>query len=373
MNVPFLDLAAMHHPLAERFQEAWDSVVTTSGFIGGRHVEDFEQRWAEYCGTDEAIGVANGTDALRLTLAALGIGPGDEVIVPTNTFIATAAAVTAVGGTPRFVDVDPETLLLTPEGVAEALNERTTAVIPVHLYGQPVDMPGILEVAERAGIAVIEDAAQAHGARWEGRRVGSFGHAACFSFYPGKNLGAFGDGGAVVTNDAQLARRIRQLGNHGRGDSRYLHELAGDNSRLDALQAAVLSIKLDHLDEWNEARRAIASHYLEALADLPVHPVGQRPEAESVYHLFVVELDDRDAVLTSLEQQGVGAGLHYPTPCHQQPAFASIPQPHLPVAEKAAGRILSLPMFPHMTSEQTEFVGIAVARALETLERTLTA
>ncbi|HLU53558.1 MAG TPA: DegT/DnrJ/EryC1/StrS family aminotransferase [Acidimicrobiia bacterium] len=373
MRVPFLDLAAMHRPLAERFQEAWDSTLATSGFIGGRHVDDFERRWSEYCETSEAIGVANGTDALRITLAALGVGPGDEVIVPTNTFVATVAAVKAVGATPRLVDVDAETLLLTPEGVAEALNERTAAVMPVHLYGQPVDMPEIMDVAHRAGIAVIEDAAQAHGARWEGRRVGSFGHAACFSFYPGKNLGAFGDAGAVVTNDPQLARRIRQLSNHGRGDSHHVHEVAGDNSRLDALQAAVLDIKLDHLDEWNAARRAIARHYQELLADLPVRPVAQRPEAESVYHLFVVQVDARDDVLSSLEQQGVGVGLHYPIPCHLQPAFESGISPRLPVAEHAAQHILSLPMFPHMTREQTEYVGAAIARAVETSQGTLTA
>ncbi len=352
MIVPFLDLESMHEEVADELYKAWANVLETSSFIGGPFVEAFEWQWAEYCEVGHAVGVANGTDALRLTLAALGIGPGDEVIVPTNTFIATAAAAAEVGATPVFVDVDPKTLLMTPEHLAAAITPRTTAVVPVHLYGQPVDMPGILSVAEKAGIAVVEDAAQAHGARWNGRRVGSFGHAACFSFYPGKNLGALGDGGAVVTNDASLAERIRQLSNHGRGSDKYHHDVVGANSRLDGLQAAMLTVKTEHLDVWNEARREAAATYHRLLTGLPVILTHQPPEAESVHHLYVIRADARDSLQKSLEEAGIGVGLHYPIPCHLQPAFGHLPSVSLPVAEEAAGHLLSLPMFPHITDLQ---------------------
>jgi dTDP-4-amino-4,6-dideoxygalactose transaminase len=354
MTVPFADLHSIHREVADELDKMWESVIGSSAFIGGPYVETFESEWAEYCEVDHAVGVANGTDALRLTLSALEVGIGDEVIVPTNTFIATAAAVAAVGATPVFVDVDPATLLLTSEHVADAITPRTAAVIPVHLYGQPVDMPALMAVAQRTGIAVVEDAAQAHGARWDGRRVGSFGDAACFSFYPGKNLGALGDGGAVVTSNAKLADRIRQLSNHGRGPDRYLHEVVGSNSRLDGLQAAVLSVKLARLDAGNASRRAAANRYRELLSGLPLEFTQQRPEAESVFHLFVVQAAGRDELVMALESAGISTGLHYPIPCHLQPAFAHLPPAHLPVAEAVALRLLSLPMFPHITDRQIE-------------------
>jgi dTDP-4-amino-4,6-dideoxygalactose transaminase len=359
--VPFLDLESLHQGIADELFKAWANVLETSSFVGGQFVETFEWQWAEYCETSHAVGVANGTDALRLTLQALGVGPGDEVIVPTNTFIATAAAVVEVGAVPVFVDVDPDTLLIRPEDVAAAITSRTSAVIPVHLYGQPVDMPALMRVAEKAGIAVIEDAAQAHGARWNGRRVGSFGHAACFSFYPGKNLGALGDGGAVVTNDPGLAERVRQLANHGRGTDKYTHDVVGSNSRLDGLQAALLSVKIPHLDRWNEARRQAAASYRHLLAGLPVTITAERPEAESVHHLMVIRTQDRDSLRSEMEEAGIGVGLHYPVPCHRQRAFADLPELTLPVAEDAAQQLLSLPMFPHLTEAQ---IG-ATARAID--------
>lgn len=351
MSVPFVDLHAMNEEVRQEIDEVWGHIVGTSAFIGGPYVEEFESAWASYCDTEHAVGVANGTDAITLTLTALGIGPGDEVIVPTNTFIATASAVVAAGATPVFVDVDPATLLMTASHVSAALTPRTAAVIPVHLFGQPVDMPAILQVASRAGIAVIEDAAQAHGARWNGRRVGSFGHAACFSFYPGKNLGALGDAGAVVTGDRALAERVRQLSNHGRGSDKHIHDVVGTNSRLDGLQAAFLTAKLRRLDSWNEARRAAAARYDESLSP-HVELTDQRDEAESVFHLYVIRVGHREDLQRRLERAGISSGLHYPVPCHLQPPYLQEGRLHLPVAEDAAARQLSLPMFPHITADQ---------------------
>lgn len=359
MSVPFLDIASMNGEVRAELDSVWSDAVTTSGFIGGAAVDEFEAAWAAYCETDHAVGVANGTDAIELTLTAMGIGPGDEVIVPANTFVATVSAVAQTGATPVFVDVDPATLLVTGEAVSAAISSRTAAVIPVHLFGQPVDMRSIRSVADAAGIAVIEDAAQAHGARWEGRRAGSLGDAACFSFYPGKNLGALGDGGAVVTGDGALADRIRQLSNHGRGADRYAHDVVGRNSRLDAIQAAFLHVKLGRLDSWNEARRVAASRYDELLAPF-VELTDQRTEAESVYHLYVIRTDDREALQRDLESEGIATGLHYPVPCHLQPPYVDPSRPALSVVEDAARRIVSLPMFPHITDEQVERVVGAV-------------
>ncbi len=359
MNVPFLDIAAMNEEVRPELDGIWSDSLQTSGFIGGRAVDDFEAAWAAYCEARHAVGVANGTDAIELTLHALGIGAGDEVIVPANTFVATVSSVMRSGARPVFVDVDPATMLMTADAVANALTSRTAAVIPVHLYGQPVDMRSIRRVADNAGIAVVEDAAQAHGARWEGRRAGSLGDAACFSFYPGKNLGALGDGGAVVTDDAALAERIRQLANHGRGNDRYAHDVVGRNSRLDSIQAAFLHVKLGRLDAWNEARRVAAARYDELLAPY-VELTDQRTEAESVYHLYVIRIDDRDALQTALESRGIASGLHYPIPVHIQPPYLDPGRPPLTVVEDSATRMLSLPMFPHITEEQIERVADAV-------------
>lgn len=354
--VPFLDLAGVNSALLEEFDLGWKSVLDHGGYIGGPEVERFEREFAAYCGTQACIGVANGTDALELVLAGLGIGPGDEVIVPANTFIATAEAVCAVEARPRFVDVCPDTLLIDPQAVQAAITGSTAAVIAVHLYGQMVDPEPLSAVAARHGLALIEDAAQAHGASHRGYRAGSVGIAAGFSFYPGKNLGALGDAGAVVTSDATLAERVRCLANHGRSArDRHLHTRIGRNSRLDSLQAAVLSAKLRRLDADNNRRSVAMAAYRELLPDHCV-PVVVQPGAEPVYHLAVVQVRDRAAVTTALTGAGVGWGLHYPVPCHRQPAFADsgcgAPAGSLPIAEAAADRILSLPMAPTLGDGQ---------------------
>jgi dTDP-4-amino-4,6-dideoxygalactose transaminase len=320
---------------------------------------------------DHAVGVASGTDALQLSLTALDIGAGDEVVVPANTFIATAAAVVRAGATPRFADVSDDTLLMTPHTLAEAITPRTRAVIIVHLYGQLPDMAGILATAQRAGIAVIEDAAQAHGAEWGGRRAGSFGEAACFSFYPAKNLGAFGDAGAVVTSQPELADQIRSLANHGRshGGSHYEHDRLGTNSRLDALQAILLSGKLARLDAWTERRIALASRYRDLLGSCEftgneLKLTGAAPLARHVYHLFVVRVARRDSVRAELARRGIQTGVHYPIPCHRQPPLRRFAERSLPVAEQSAGELLSLPMFPHLTDRQVDFVCESLRAAL---------
>jgi dTDP-4-amino-4,6-dideoxygalactose transaminase len=369
--VPFLDLAGMHAPLRAELDAAVARVMGSSAFVGGRHVEQFEQEWASYCGSGHAVGVANGTDAIELALRALGVGPGDEVIVPANTFIATAEAVAAVGAQAVFVDARPDTLLVDLGQAEAAVGPRTTTIIPVHLYGQPVDMDEVLALAARHGLTVIEDAAQAHGATWRGRPAGSFGHAGCFSFYPGKNLGAFGDGGAVVTDDAALAATIRSLADHGRSaSSKHHHDLIGMNSRLDGLQAAILSVKLPHLDQWTLRRRAAHRRYRELLQALPVWPVDLAEGALSAHHLEVIRVDDRDRIIAELSRSGVATGIHYPVPCHLQPAFAPVTD-RLPVAEEAAGQILSLPLFPNLSIEQIEWVAerLRAAIAPDELER----
>jgi dTDP-4-amino-4,6-dideoxygalactose transaminase len=364
-QIPFLDVAAMTREVSDGVGLAWQRVLASSRFIGGEAVERFEADWAAYCGAPHALGVANGTDALQLVLTGLGIGPGDEVIVPANTFVATAEAVVLAGATPRFADVCPDTLLLTPDCFDAAVTPRTRAVIVVHLYGQMPDMSALCQAADRAGVAVIEDAAQAHGATWRGRRAGSFGIAGCFSFYPGKNLGAFGDAGAVVTADAGLAGRIRVLRDHGRAaGSHYRHELVGTNSRLDALQAAVLTVKLSRLDAWNEARRSIAARYRTALAESPATPVAEVRGMRGVYHLAVVRVPQRAQVQQELAAMGVATQIHYPVPCHQQPPYERFADRPLPVAERCAEQVLSLPMFPHMTEDQVARVCDAVHAAM---------
>jgi dTDP-4-amino-4,6-dideoxygalactose transaminase len=355
-SVPFLDLSAQHDEVRVEINNAWSRVTADNAFVGGAYVERFEAEFAAYCGVSHCIGVANGTDALMLILAALGVA-GHEVVVPGNTFVATLEAIVAAGAIPVFVDVDPDTLLVTADAVASAISSRTAAVIVVHLYGQMPDMEAICRVAERAGIAVVEDAAQAHGARWMHRRAGACAHAAAFSFYPGKNLGAFGDAGAVTTNDARLARHIRILANHGRAPSGWhQHDIVGCNSRLDGLQAAILSVKLRHLDEWNAARMAAARHYAQILAGTPSRPVAVDPRATAVHHLQVVRVASRARVLAALDACGVGWGLHYPVPSHRQAAFSPFATAPLPVTEQAAAEVVSLPMFPTITGAQIDRV-----------------
>jgi dTDP-4-amino-4,6-dideoxygalactose transaminase len=347
-RVPFIRLDAAHPELFAELMEVVERVGRNAAFTLGPEVADFEAEFAEYCGADHAIGVSSGTAALSLTLRALGIGPGDEVIVPTYTFIATAEAVTTVGATPVIVDIDPETAVITREIVEAALTERTRCVIPVHLFGRPVEMDPLLELCRERGILVIEDACQAHGARYKGRPVGSFGDAACFSFYPTKNLGGWGDGGAMVTSDAELAEQVRLLRSHGESP-RHHHQLATGTDRLDALQAAILSVKLRHLEDWNECRRQAAAKLREGLAETGVRlPAEPSPDGDHVYHLFVINTPERDALRDHLDANGVASAIHYPTPVHLQPCYADLGlgPGSLPVAERLAKESCSLPIFP---------------------------
>lgn len=365
-TIPFTDLAAAAKEVWPSIEADYMACLFNAGYIGGSAVSSFEHNWATYCGASYGVGVANGTDALELTLTALAVGNGDEVIIPANTFIATAAAVIRAGAIPRFADVSDDTLLMTPQTLAAAITPRTRAVIIVHLYGQVPDMGGLLAVAAAKRLLVIEDAAQAHGAKWDGRKAGSFGVAACFSFYPGKNLGAFGDGGMVVTSLPDLAERVRSLANHGRikGSSHYEHEYVGRNSRLDSLQAIALSGKLAVLDCWNERRIALAGSYRERLRSTPVRLVHAAPPAFHVYHLFVVRVPQRDKVRAELNKRGIQTGVHYPLPCHRQLPLKPFGNGPLPIAERSAGDILSLPLFPHMSEGQVEAVCDALMETL---------
>ncbi|RZT87880.1 dTDP-4-amino-4,6-dideoxygalactose transaminase [Pseudonocardia sediminis] len=362
--IPFLDLTTGTESIRADLDLVWKTVTDHGRYVNGPEVMQFEHAFAEYCGAAHCVGVGNGTDALELILAGLGIGPGDEVVVPANTFVATAEAVLAVGARPRFVDVHPDSLLIDPDAAAAAVNSATAAVVAVHLYGQMTEPGPLLDLVHRYGLALVEDSAQAHGARHGGRRAGSVGHAAGFSFYPGKNLGAFGDGGAVVTSDPALADRVRCLADHGRDPhERHRHVLSGRNSRLDTLQAAILSVRLGRLDDDNRRRRDAVGRYRDELPSTVV-PVAQHPDAESVHHLAVVQLDDREAAVAALDRAGIGWGLHYPVPCHRQPPFADSTV-DAPVVEAAADRILSLPLSPSMTADQ-------VSRTCEVLSASLT-
>jgi dTDP-3-amino-3,4,6-trideoxy-alpha-D-glucose transaminase len=362
LAVPFVRLDRDDPELLEELLKEVRSVAADSAFVLGRHVDAFEADFAGYCEAEHAVGVGSGTDALLLALRAVGVGAGDEVIVPANTFIATAEAVSLAGAVPRLVDPDPETGLLTAEGVRAALTPRVRCILPVHLYGATVDMDPLLDVARAAGIPVIEDACQAHGARYKGRRVGSLGAAGCFSFYPAKNLGAWGDGGAVVTNDEALADTVRLLRSHGERP-RYHHRVVGTTSRLDGLQAAVLRVKLRRLDGWNDDRRRAADALRQALqganVELPLLPVA---EGDHVYHLFAIRCDDRDGLREHLASRGIAAAVHYPVPIHRTEAYAELGlgRGSMPVAERQAQRVLSLPLFPGMTGQDVAAVAAAV-------------
>jgi dTDP-4-amino-4,6-dideoxygalactose transaminase len=364
-NVLLVDLKAQYDSIHDEIDAAIRDVIERSAFIRSADVRSFESEFAAYCEVADCVGVGNGTDALYLALRAFGIGAGDEVITVAHTFIATAEAITATGARPRFVDVLPDTLLMNPEELAAAITPHTRAVIPVHLYGQPCDMTAIMAVARRHGLKVIEDAAQAHGARWRNRRVGSLGDAACFSFYPGKNLGAYGDGGAVVSNDVDLIRRVRMFANHGRLE-KYAHELPGINSRLDGLQSAILRVKLRHLDHWNMARRRHAAEYLKILFHAGIGLPVTHPDAESVWHLFVVSVLERDRMQRRLKDRGIETGVHYPIPLHLQPAYKplGISAGTLPVTELAAQRVLSLPMYAELTQRQMGDICQAMVEAV---------
>ncbi len=367
MTVPFVDLKTQYKGLKPEIDTAVQSVCERAAFIMGPEHAQFEKEFAAYIGAKHCVAVSNGTDALDLAILACGIGPGDEVITAPNTFIATTEAISHAGAGIRWVDVDPRTYNLDPGKVEAAITPRTKAILPVHLYGQPADLAPILEIARRRGLKVIEDCAQAHGARYRGQRVGTFGDAACFSFYPGKNLGAYGDGGAVVTNDDAIADRVRLLRNHGQRD-KYTHMVEGYCHRLDNLQAAVLLVKLPRLDGWNAGRRRAAAAYDHLLAGVPgVVTPFVLPGVEPVYHLYVVQVPERDRVQAALKAAGIETGIHYPVPLHQQPAYARMgcrPEDY-PVSAALSPTILSLPMFPEITEEQIARVVDALKRALQ--------
>src|SRR2546422_536142 len=363
MQVPFLDLKAQHAALEAELTEAFRAIVRGAAFVGGPEVEAFEREFAAFCHAPGAVGVSSGTDALRFAYLAMGITPGDEVITVPNTFIATTEALTQAGAAIRFVDVLPDTLLMDPSQLAAAVTPRTVGIIPVHLYGTPADMDPIQEIARAHGLWVIEDAAQAHGAVYKGRRVGTMGAMAAFSFYPGKNLGACGEAGAVTSSDARGLAVVRKLRGHGQAE-KYYHDVEGYNGRLDALQAALLRIKLRHLERWNQARRAIAARYRELLsATSDVRVVAETPESSPVYHLFVVRVPERDRLREFLQSRGIGTGLHYPLPLHQQVAYRhlGLRAGAFPVTEAAAAEILSLPMYPEMHAAHVDCVVVALA------------
>jgi dTDP-4-amino-4,6-dideoxygalactose transaminase len=365
-EIPLVDLKASYRRHKDGIDAAMRAVIENTRFIQGQEVGEFERDFAAFCGAGHAIGVGSGTAALHLVLDALGVGPGDEVAVPSHTFIATAEPVSWLGARPRFVEVEPDTGCMDPAALKSAV-DGVKAVIPVHLYGRPADMAAITAVAADAGVPVIEDAAQAHGAEVVGaddtrQRIGTFGVAACFSFYPGKNLGAFGDAGAITTNDDELAHRLRMLRDHGR-TTKYEHEIVGHAHRLDTLQAAVLAVKLTTLDEDNRRRRERAAAYSRALAGVGdlVTP-AETPDRVGVFHLYVLRTAHRDALLDHLRAAGVGAGVHYPVPVHRQPAYADLGygEGSLPVTEAWARECLSLPLYPELTDEQQEHVVAAV-------------
>jgi dTDP-4-amino-4,6-dideoxygalactose transaminase len=366
-SIPFLDLPRQHRPLLDDLNGAITGLVAEGRFIGGAPVAEFEQAFAEACCTRACVGVANGTDALMLALRALGVGAGDVVIVPAHTFIATAEAVTMVGAIPRLVDVDPVTYTMSSAALEAVDSRGVVAVIPVHIYGQSADLDPILATARARRWKVIEDAAQAHGAVYRDRPVASWGDLGCFSFYPGKNLGAFGDAGAVVGSDENTLDRLRRLADHGR-QTKHLHAEPGVNSRLDSIQAAVLSIKLRHLGRWNAARQRVAAWYDERLAGLSclVRPTCARGRSH-VYHLYVVLVPERDALIAALAGAGISAGIHYATPLHLQPAYASLryQRGDFPVAEEVSARCVSLPMFPDMSEAQVERVARVVHEHLQ--------
>lgn len=351
MNVPFLDLGMLHQPIREQLDEAYQRVMNSGWFIAGPELEAFEAEFAQYCEVDHCVGVGNGLDAIHLLLRAYGIGPGDEVIVPSNTFIATWLAVTQCGATPVPVEPLISTHNLDPSLIERHLTARTKAIVPVHLYGQPADMDPINDIARQHRLVVIEDAAQAQGACYKGRRVGSLGHAAATSFYPGKNLGALGDGGAVLTSDAAIAAKVKQLRNYG-SEVKYQHQVQGYNSRLDEMQAAFLRVKLAVLDEWNAKRQSVAKIYTSQLASAGLG-LPQVPEyANPVWHLFVINTAERESLQTHLLRHGVSTVIHYPVPPHLQPCYADFASRDLPIAAKLAEEVLSLPMSPALTLDE---------------------
>lgn len=366
MNVPFVDLKAGVAELREEYIASVVKVLDSAYFVGGPTVDEFEADFAAFTGVEHAIAVSSGTDALVLALRSLGVRRGDEVITAPNSFFATAEAISNVGATPVFADVREDTLTIDPDQVRSAITERTRAIVPVHLFGQMADLEAIEEIAEQHGITVLEDAAQAHGAARNDRRAGSAGKAAAFSFYPAKNLGAFGEGGAITTNDAAVARAARQLRDHGQA-GKHNHLFIGYNARLDAIKCACLSVSLAHLDRANQRRRAVAAAYRERLNGVSgVELIAEDDNSECVYHLFVVRVSDRDRVRAELAEKGIATAIHYPVPIHLQPAYSGLglAPGSYPVAERAADEILSLPMYPQLDLTTADFVATSLAAAV---------
>jgi dTDP-4-amino-4,6-dideoxygalactose transaminase len=357
LKIPFVDLGAQYQSMKDQIDNAIKNVINETAFIGGKYVTAFEEEYAAYIGSKHCIGVGNGTDGLYLAMKALDIGPQDEVIVPANTFIGTSEAVSMTGARVVFADCDPQTYTVTTETIGRAITPKTKAVIPVHLYGNPAPVLELREFADQKKLFLIEDAAQAHGAEYKDKRIGTFGHAAVFSFYPGKNLGAYGDAGCVVTNDDNLAKKIRMLANHGRV-KKYDHEFEGQNSRLDGLQAAILSVKLKHLDRWTKQRRDLAKRYCKKLESLPLVLPVETKGGKHVYHLFVIRLNNRESVREYLESNGVKTGIHYPISLPELKAYRhlNLDMKNFPNSKEFAGEVLSLPMFPEMTEEQLDYI-----------------
>ena len=358
MKVPFLDLKAQYVSIKDEVAVAIQQVLDKTAFAGGPFVAQFEQEFAEFCKTKNAVGVGSGTDALWLALLGLGIGPGDEVITVPNTFIATAEAISFCGAKPVFVDVDEKTYNMDPGLLEAAITPKAKAVIPVHLFGQMADMDPIMEIARKRGLYVIEDACQAHGAEYKGRMAGSIGDAGCFSFYPGKNLGAYGEAGAVVTNDAELAKKIRMLRDHGQ-EKKYYHGVVGWNARMDGFQGAILSVKLKYLRKWNEERRQNAGIYNQTLSNLDTvilpHEEGY---GKHVYHIYTIRVKNRDSLISALVEKDIHCGIHYPIPLHLQKAYQvlGLGKGSFPASEESAGEFVSLPMFPELTQEKIIFI-----------------
>ena len=372
--VPMVDLKAQYQRIRPEVDAAIARIVANTSFIKGEDCTLFEKEFAAWCEATHCVGVANGTDALILALKAYGVGPGDEVVTVANTFIATGEAILLNGARPVFVDVEPVTFTMDPRQLEKAITPRTKVILPVHLYGHPADMKEILEIARRHNLPVLEDAAQAHGALVDGKRAGTLGHAACFSFYPGKNLGAYGDAGAVVSNDGDFIARVRQIANHGGGTNKYDNVVLGTNSRLDTLQAAILRAKLPHLDLWNDERRELAAAYTQALGNVPGLTLPrERAGARSVWHLYTIRAQDRDGLQAHLKARNIGTAVHYPRPIHLQPAMAAAGGRvgDLPVSEQLSREVLCLPLYPELprdtvariADEVRAYCGAAVARA----------
>jgi dTDP-4-amino-4,6-dideoxygalactose transaminase len=363
MNIPLLDLKAQYAKIREEVRRAVDEVLDGGRYILGPEVKKLEEEVAAFSQAKYGIGVGNGTDALVLTLDALGIGPGDEVITSPFTFFASAECISRVGATPVFADVDPKTYNLDPAKVREKITDRTKAIIPVHIFGQPADMDEIMEIAREHDLYVIEDACQAIGSEYKGRRVGSFGHAACYSFFPTKNLGGYGDGGMIVTNDESLDRQLRSLRVHGKSEkSKYYNNAIGYNSRLDELQAAILRVKLRYLNEWNEARRQKAALYDELLKDTPVVTPFAAEDRKHIYHLYIIQAENRDGLIQYLKEKGIATGVYYPVPLHHQEVYKDLEygKGSLPVAEELCTRTMALPCYPELSDENVRMIADAV-------------